>query len=64
MYHTDTYSQHSSIIRPVYLNGWVFVYELIAAKWFWVWASLIAITQKLVVTILTKKNCISLNPTS
>ena len=25
---TDKYSQHSSIIWPVWLNGWVFVYEL------------------------------------
>ena len=25
---TDTYSQHSSIIWPVWLNGWEFVYEL------------------------------------
>ena len=25
---TDMYSQHSSIIWPVWLNGWVFVYEL------------------------------------
>ena len=24
----DKYSQHSSIIWPVWLNGWVFVYEL------------------------------------
>ena len=24
----DRYSQHSSIILPVDLNGWVFVYEL------------------------------------
>ena len=28
MYHTDKYSRHSSIIWPVWLNGWVFVYEL------------------------------------
>ena len=27
MYRTDKYSQHSSIIWPVWLNGWVFVYE-------------------------------------
>ena len=25
---SDKYSQHSSIIWPVWLNGWVFVYEL------------------------------------
>ena len=24
---TDKYSQHSSIIWPVWLNGWVFIYE-------------------------------------
>ena len=24
----DKYSQHSSIVWPVWLNGWVFVYEL------------------------------------
>ena len=28
IHHTDKYSQHSSIIWPVLLNGWVFVYEL------------------------------------
>ena len=26
---TDKYSQHSSVIWPVRLNGWVFIYELI-----------------------------------
>ena len=28
MQSTDKYSQHSSVILPVWLNGWVFVYEL------------------------------------
>ena len=28
MQRTDKYSQHSSIIWPVWVNGWVFVYEL------------------------------------
>ena len=28
MHRTDNYSQHSSIIWPVWLNGWVFVYQL------------------------------------
>ena len=28
MHRTDKYSQYSSIIRPVWLNGWVFVCEL------------------------------------
>ena len=28
MHRTDKHSQHSSIIWPVWLNGWVFVYEL------------------------------------
>ena len=28
MHHTDKYSQHSSIIWPVWLNSWVFIYEL------------------------------------
>ena len=28
MHSTDKHSQHSSIIWPVWLNGWVFVYEL------------------------------------
>ena len=28
MHRTDKYSQHSSIIWPVWLDGWVFVYEL------------------------------------
>ena len=30
MHRTDKYSQHSSINWPVWLNGWVFVYELSA----------------------------------
>ena len=28
MHRTDKYSQHSSIIWPFWLNGWVFIYEL------------------------------------
>ena len=28
MHRTDKYSQHSSIIWPIWPNGWVFVYEL------------------------------------
>ena len=28
MHRTDKYSQHSSIIWAVWLNGWMFVYEL------------------------------------
>ena len=28
MHRTDKYSQHSSIIWPVWLNDWVFVFEL------------------------------------
>ena len=28
MHSTDKYAQHSSIIWPVWLNGWMFVYEL------------------------------------
>ena len=28
MHHVDKYSQHSSIIWPVWLNDWLFVYEL------------------------------------
>ena len=28
MHHADKYSQHNLIIWPVWLNGWVFVYEL------------------------------------
>ena len=28
MHRTDKYSQHCSIMWPVWLNGWVFVYEL------------------------------------
>ena len=28
MHRTDKYSQYSSIIWPVLLNGWVLVYEL------------------------------------
>ena len=28
MHHADKYSQHSSVIWPVWLNGWVFVHKL------------------------------------
>ena len=28
MHRTDKYSQHNSIISPVWLKGWVFVYQL------------------------------------
>ena len=28
MHRTGKYSQHGSIIWPVWLNGWVFFYEL------------------------------------
>ena len=28
MHHTDKYSKHSSIIWPVWLNGWALVYQL------------------------------------
>ena len=28
MHHANKYSQHTSIIWPVWLNGWVFIYEL------------------------------------
>ena len=28
MHRTDKHSQHSSVIWPVWLNGWAFVYEL------------------------------------
>ena len=34
MHHTDKYSQHSSIIWPVWLNSWVFVYELSGCGFF------------------------------
>ena len=27
IHHTDTYSEHSSIIWPVWPNGWVFLYK-------------------------------------
>ena len=33
MHRTDKYSQHSSIIWPVWLNAWVFVYKL-SGCWF------------------------------
>ena len=33
MHHTDKHSQHSSIIWPVWLNAWVFVYKL-SGCWF------------------------------
>ena len=32
MHRTDKYSQHSSIIWPNWLNGWLFVYELIGNR--------------------------------
>ena len=38
MHRTDKYSQLKSVIWPVWLNGWVFVYE--GTKWFWVWVQL------------------------
>ena len=28
MHRTEKYSQHSSVIWPFWLNGWMFVYEL------------------------------------
>ena len=28
MHRTDNYSQHISVVWPVWLNGWVFVYQL------------------------------------
>ena len=28
MHHADKYSQHSAIIRQIWLNGWVFAYEI------------------------------------
>ena len=28
MQHTDKWSQHSSITKPIWLNGWVLIYEL------------------------------------
>ena len=31
MHNTNKYSQRSPIIWPVWLNGWVFVYELITS---------------------------------
>ena len=35
---TDKYSQHSSIIWPVWLNAWVLVY-----KWLWIQAPLVSL---------------------
>ena len=32
MHRTDKYSEHSSIIWPVWPNGWVFVYELSGSR--------------------------------
>ena len=50
MHSTDKYSEHSSIIRPVWLNDWVFVYQGIGrekslglrTKWLWVRMSLLS----------------------
>ena len=39
MHCADKYSQHSSIISPVWLNGWLFLYKL---KWLWVQISLLS----------------------
>ena len=42
MHRTNNYSEQSSIIWPVWTNGWVFFYELnglnvrLQTKWFWV----------------------------
>ena len=33
MHCTDKYSRHSSINWPIWLNGWVFVYKLVAWMW-------------------------------
>ena len=40
MHRTDKYSQHSSIIWPVWLNGWVFVYELSGCRFESSWSHL------------------------
>ena len=32
MHHSDKYSQHCSIIWPVWLNGWVIFYELVVVS--------------------------------
>ena len=41
MHRTDKYSQHSSIIWTVWLNGWVFVYELSGCVFESSWSHLI-----------------------
>ena len=41
MHRTDKYSQHSSIIWTVWLNGWVFVYELSGCVFESSWSQLI-----------------------
>ena len=33
MHRTDKYSEHSSVIWPVWPNGWVFVYELSGSEY-------------------------------
>ena len=38
MYYTDKYSQHSSIIWPVWLNDQMFVNKL---SWLWVWIKVV-----------------------
>ena len=61
MHHTDKYSEHSSIIWPVWLNGQVFIYELSGCgfksscshlnfrpyqmNFSWVWSSRISLTS-------------------
>ena len=32
MHHTDKYSQHSSIIWPVWVNGWLFIFKLSSCR--------------------------------
>ena len=36
MHYTDNYLHHSSSILPVWLNGWVLVYELNGYGWLFV----------------------------
>ena len=52
MHHTDTHSQHKSIIWSVWLNGWVFVYEL--SGW-WVRIAMLSLKLQIWLVLRSKE---------
>ena len=58
MHHTDKYSQHSSIIWPIWLHDWVFVYELsgclIVLRTFCCWFFISSTTSSKTTLLITK----------